>query len=275
MTNLIIFPSSYNKVNETDSDYEFEKEVALGYGFSVCNFNYDEFVNGSKLKLSDRFDSNCTAIYRGWMLSPSDYLRFYNELLSYNIILLTSYDEYYNTHCFVNSYDKIAKYTPETIWFIDDINWNLVRKSFDKFIVKDFVKSVKGFDFPEYLDSSLSDNALNWFIDKFKDLRGELFTGGIILKEYVKLDKRHEFRAFYMKGEVAFIYDSVGHSDAPDLVNDLANKLCNLDSHFYTIDFAKLENGDYIVVEIGDGQVSGVPFDEIADKLYSNLKERL
>lgn len=275
MVNLIIYPSSYNKLSETDSDYEFEKEVALKYGFSVCNFNYDEFISGLKLKLSERFSDSCVAIYRGWMLRPNDYLRFYNELLSYNITLLTSYDEYYNTHCFVNSYNKISEYTPKTIWFTGDIDWNIVRNNFDKFIVKDFVKSLKGFDFPEYLNSSLSDNALNWFIDKFKDLRCNLFTGGIVLKEYVELDKMNEFRAFYINGKVAFIYDSLGYSDVPDEVNDLANKLCILDSDFYTIDFARLKSGNYIAIEIGDGQVSGIPSDRMSDKLYSSIKELL
>ena len=45
-----------------------------------------------------------------------------------------------------------------------------------------------------------------------------------------------------------------------------------IDSPFYTIDFALTNKGDYIVIEIGDGQVSGIPGVKEASELYNFIK---
>lgn len=285
MKPIIIYPSVFNNINKVDPDYQFELEVAEELNFQVAMFNHDNFISfGDKVKLNITKDTFLTkktqpAIYRGWMLKPEDYIEFYSSLKTdYNIVLINSPKEYEATHCFINSYNRLEKYTPKTIWFPDEesIDWGLVRKIFDKFIVKDYVKSVKGFDFPEYLESSKSNQELNDYIDRFKKLRGDLYTGGIALKQYVELDKSdnhtHEFRAFYINGKARLMYANSNNED--DLIPcHSANQydLECLHSSFYTIDFARLITGEYIVVETGDGQVSGIPSKEIAYKLYEQL----
>jgi hypothetical protein len=44
----------------------------------------------------------------------------------------------------------------------------------------------------------------------------------------------------------------------PELPKELAEKYKNLDSPFYTVDFAETSNDEWKVVEAGDGQVSGL-----------------
>lgn len=282
MKPIIIYPCDFSSINKIDLDYEFERNVAKECGLLTYFFNYDEFVSlGKSLKLNF-YASNIKlkAIYRGWMLNSKDYKRFYNELLEkYNIELFTTPSEYENTHYFVNSYERISKYTPKTIWFEEgkEIDWNIVRESFDKFIVKDFVKSVKGFNFPEFLDSSLSDEELNSYIFKFKEIRGDLYSGGIVLKEFIDLNKignhTHEFRAFYINGKFSFMYaNSNNEKDFIPNYKALEKQFSLIDSPFYTIDFALTNKGDYIVIEIGDGQVSGIPSVKEAKELYNFIK---
>lgn len=40
---------------------------------------------------------------------------------------------------------------------------------------------------------------------------------------------------------------------------ELIHKYSNLPSKFYTVDYAELENGEWIILETGDGGVSGIP----------------
>lgn len=280
MKPVIIYPCEFGNINKIDEDYKFEQEIAIEQCFETILFNYDDFVFGNKLKVTSN-GNNKPAIYRGWMLKPIDYKRFYNELLAIGYKLINSPEEYENTHYFVKSYELLQGLTPKTLWYEEgqQINWNEVRQNFDKFIVKDYVKSVKGFDFPEYLESSMTDEELNNYIDKFKQLRGNLYTGGIVLKQYVELDKKkghtHEFRAFYTKGKQIIVYANSGNKEDKIPYETIQlypiKLLLSSKSNFYTVDFARLSNGEYTVIEIGDGQVSGIPSKKEAIALYNGF----
>lgn len=287
MKPIILYPCEYGNINKIDEDYKFEQEIAQEHNFITYLFNYDDFIYGAKLKLNcGRLDTKNTikVIYRGWMMNIEQYTRFYNELLKQSLELINTPEEYKNTHYFVNSYNKLYnklnKITPKTIWFEKDtsIDWNKVRNELgDKFIVKDYVKSVKGFDFPEYLEANMSDIELDNLINKFIQLRGELYQGGIVLKQYVELDKSkghtHEFRAFYSGNQTLCVYNNSNNKE--DYISKEITtlyKLTSLDSNFYTMDFARLENGEYTVIEIGDGQVSGLPSRKEAELLYTSLE---
>ena len=52
--------------------------------------------------------------------------------------------------------------------------------------------------------------------------------------------------------------NSLQMNTTPEPPNDLILKYTNLNSPFYTIDYAEKEDGSWIVVETGDGQVSGI-----------------
>lgn len=285
---LVIYPSKYNSINCIDEDYSIEEKYAKKHNLMTSYFNFDDFTTfNKKLKVSieEAFTEPVLAVYRGWMMSVEDYTRFYNELKAlYNIELITTPEQYENTHYFIKSYDKIKEHTPKTIWFSDNetIDWDKVRHELgEKFIVKDYVKSVKGFDFPEYLESNMSNEELDNYINKFREIRGNLFAGGIVLKQYVELDIKnghtHEFRAFYNENFVMILYhNSCNTEDIIQMEQTFEWKadLTCIDSPFYTVDFARLDNGDIIVIEIGDGQVSGVP-DNMVEYLYIAISHKL
>ena len=100
-------------------------------------------------------------------------------------------------------------------------------------------------------------------VEEFAWLRGDLFTGGIVCKEYVDLARygsaTNEWRAFYLGGGLLNV---CRNSDQPTIAakppEGLVSACSNLGSPYYTVDFAECIDGSWTVVETGDGQVSGL-----------------
>ena len=273
----ILFPCAFNNLLKADDDYEYERKIAEECNHHTLLFNYDDYIlMNKKLIVTESFNKPIKAIYRGWMMKPEIYNKFYNDLLNLNIQLINNPQEYENVHCFNHSYELLKDYTPKSIFFDKDekIDFNLVKENFSHWIMKDYVKSVKGFDFPTSFNSNISNDELENYVKKFIELRDNLYTGGICLKEYVDLkweNITHEFRAFYYNGILKVIYhNSENYEDI--LPIDFATKMPKLNSNFYTIDFALLKNEDIIVIETGDGQVSGIENKESIKTLYEKLK---
>lgn len=283
MKKVIIYPSEYGKSRKVDSEYEFEKAITDKFGVDTALINYDEFTcMGEKVKLTfltDVTEELVEGIYRGWMLKPEQYETLYRECEKQGIKLINNPEEYKNAHWFNRAYEKISEYTPKIAVFSDKdtIDWNEVRQYFSsKFMIKDYVKSVKEWDYPEYLDFTYTDKELDTLVEKFKELRGDLYTGGIILKEYVSLKKTngktHEFRGFYYKGSLITLYhNSENYEDSLTPIKEFAESMPKLDSNFYTMDFAITEDNRIIIIECGDGQVSGLPTIEEAEALHEQL----
>jgi len=58
-------------------------------------------------------------------------------------------------------------------------------------------------------------------------------------------------------------------------MTDFINIAKTIDSNFFTMDVAKKENGNWIIMELGDGQVAGLPENASANYYYNKLKEAL
>ncbi len=48
-----------------------------------------------------------------------------------------------------------------------------------------------------------------------------------------------------------------------------------IESNFFTMDIAKKKSGEWIIIELGDGQVAGLPDNSNKLEFYSNLKRTL
>lgn len=276
---IILFPCQFGNINQVDEDYQKEYNSAIKNGFEVLLFNFDDFtLTNSKLKLNKNLNlkEKVTILYRGWMLKFKDYERLYNSLLTLNMQLINNPIEYRNCHEFPYSYNNLKDYTPKCIYYKKDekIDWGFVKKNFSKFLIKDFVKSVKGFDFPIYFDDNYSNEQLDEFVKKFIQIRDNMYTGGIVIKEFMELDKTnditHEFRGFYLNKQLFILYQN-SKNDNDFLPYQLAQQVPLLDSNFYTIDFAILKGDIQIVIETGDGQVSGISNENMIDMFYKNL----
>ena len=278
----ILFPSDYFDVKKVEPDYQEEYDaVSLLPIYEPIFFNYDEFVSGSEVKLYPKDAATGLCIYRGWMLTPVQYKELYDSLLAKGITLINSPEQYNACHLFSNVYDSIEQFTPKCLFFAQGtvIDWALVNKTFKRFMVKDYVKSVKGSDFPAYFETPVDPAEMDRRINEFIELRGDLFTGGIALKEFVELKKygntTNEHRVFYIYGNKLSIgqnsdqLEGCGHG--PDIVPGIGA----LKSNYYTVDFAELLDGTSIVIETGDGQVSGLPPGQDMFMYYYALSKRI
>ena len=275
----LLFPSSFFDRNQVDEDLKTEYNAALQTKeFDILLFDYDAWFNNRKLKLSSIPEKETSVIYRGWMMTPEHYSAFYQQLRKQNISLVTTPEMYEEFHLFPHIYPKIKEDTPRilTVPLYQRIHIQDVLKTFSKFIVKDFVKSVKDSRFPKYFDTSFDQAQFDQYMKDFYQYRGDLLTKGICIKEYVDLKRyekhTNEVRVFYFDQNIISVCqnsDQPENSPMPPV--ELIQKYQFLDSRFYTIDYAELKDGSWIIIETGDGSVSGIPPKQDPEEFYISL----
>ncbi len=266
MVDFILFPSSFFSVTKVDEDLQKEYDAVLATGlFEVALFGYDKWFNEDKLVIRNVPEEERSAVYRGWMMKPEQYGRFYNLLLERNIRLVTGPEQYRLMHIFPNVYEYVKEDTAkmELYPLHTQIDVEKLKRSFDRFMVKDHVKSVKGTEFPRYFDQNITQEEFDRWMEVFYKYRGGLLTGGICIKEFLDLKhygvQTNEYRVFYINHEIATVCRNSGQgNDTAELPKELIAKYRNLDSPYYTVDFAELEDGTWRIVEAGDGEVSGL-----------------
>ena len=122
----------------------------------------------------------------------------------------------------------------------------------------------------------------------FIERQGTELVGGLVMREFIELKslgehpKSHtpifeEYRVFYLNNVLLMIInywteEKITLSPKDKKLIQLAGK--QISSNFCTIDFARKANGQLIIMEMGDGQVSGLQdYDE--DAFYELLWENL
>jgi hypothetical protein len=190
-----------------------------------------------------------TVVYRGWMLNTEDYNTMRTLVEMRGGKLLTSVGQYLNTHHIPNWYPILREFTPET--FIIDNMWlnhgcdvvaELKKLGWEKFFLKDFVKSLKT------STGSLIDHAEDApkVLELMEKYRGTI-EGGLCVRKY-EPGLHDEKRCFVINHEPRWM----GVEEASFLY-----KIADLiDSPFFSVDYAYDANDQLRVVEIGDGQVS-------------------
>ncbi len=277
--NVVLFPSDYFDSNSVDSDLQAEYEAVKENGMlTPVLFNYEAWFEHGKLVLSDSVESVTGAVYRGWMMKPEQYEQFYEALRKEKIYLVTHPDEYRALHMFPNVYERLREDSARILLFPlhAPIDISLVRKFFPRFMVKDYVKSVKGTEFPKFFDESTTQEEFDRWMEVFYKYRGDLLTGGICIKEYLNLKrydgKTNEYRTFYADGIGITLEPNSGQGDfTPRPPRALLEKYRSLGSPFYTVDYAELADGSWKVIETGDGSVSGLSDRQDAKVFYRAL----
>ena len=287
-----LFCENVLKPNTVDEAFAGEYENAINNGFDVLLYNFEEKSLRKNIKNNEIEE----IIYRGWMLNLCEYEELYKILLSKNYRLINTPTEYRNCHYLPDSLMYIENYTPKTIYKKienkEDIN-NLLdmTRIFNgkAVVIKDYVKSEKHYwDTACFVENSDDKNKLNETIINLMDLRDECFNEGIVIREYIELNKlvnhskslmplSEEYRLFFYKNELLcfFNYWEEGeyNTEKPN-INDFVQISKFIESNFFTMDIAKDKNGKFIIIELGDGQVAGIPENEDKDILYKKIKEK-
>lgn len=236
-----------------------------------------------------------TAIYRGWMLSARHYSALYDALLSRGIRLLNTADQYRFTHHLPQSLKLIEAHTPRTLWMETDgknLSYDAIMQLLIPFagqplVLKDFVKSAKHYWYQACYISSASDaTAVRNTVDHFLMIRGDGLEGGLVFREFIdfkplaehpssRMPLTKEYRLFFLKGVLIatlryWDIDGYIETDMPpvDLFSDIAKQVR---SHFFTMDIAQRSDGKWMIIELGDGQVAGLPTTSDVDAFYRAL----
>jgi hypothetical protein len=146
--------------------------------------------------------------------------------------------------------------------------------------VKDFVKSRKH-EWEEacFIPSGADRQTVERVVRRFLELQGDDLNEGLVFREFVEFEPltRHslsgmplskEFRVFVFDGAPVFTAeyweegDYAGVSPAVEHFLDLAR---SIPSRFFTMEIAQRVDGEWMIVELGDGQVAGLQ--ENADAL--------
>lgn len=83
----------------------------------------------------------------------------------------------------------------------------------------------------------------------------------------------NEYRLFFLDGKLINMsnYWAEGnYTDLPDTIN-FEKVAKDIDSNFFSMDIAKTVNGDWIIIELGDGQVAGCPENCDIEQFYKQL----
>lgn len=271
----------------THAGLEFE---LLDYGAIADGNNAARAVRD--IQVHDRIE---TAVYRGWMLNTVQYAALYDALLSRGIKLINNARQYRYTHHLPESISLIKAHTPRTVWMetdghdlpYDAIMQLLIPFTGQSLILKDFVKSAKHYWYQACYISSASDAlAVKNTIDYFLKIRGADFEGGLVFREFLEFTPLadhprsqmpliKEFRLIFLDGrliDTLRYWDIEGYEDddlpPTDLFADVARKI---KSRFFTLDVAQLRDGEWMIIEPGDGQVAGLPKSANPDKIYRAL----
>jgi len=271
-----LFCSDFFDKTQPDSDYAEEYFYVKKLGIPTYLFCLETFLENNKLRIAPTA-SPVTLIYRGWMVTCEQYDTLYNLLLDKGFSLINTPEQYRQCHQLPSWYGLLADNTAKSVWtqgVPSERDVIQLLKSFDHkpLIVKDYVKSRKhewgeACFIPNASDTGRAVQVVNTFLERQKDD----LAGGIVLREYLSLkmlgvhEKSHmpiakEVRVFCIQHK-PFAYIQYWSGDECRAISEyqsLIDTCRNLDSNFYTIDLAQQENGNWIVIEAGDGQVSGL-----------------
>lgn len=293
----IIFCDSGFSRKEVDYMYAEEYKAAKSASLDIALINFEDLRKGemvSALKRINECPETEAAIYRGWMLKPAEYARFYAALLQRNIQLINTPVEYKYAHYLPENYETIRDFTPRTTFqkLEGDFDFNDFRQLLKVFgdrpvIVKDYVKSQKHYwEEACFIPRASDDKTVEAVIKRFLDLQGPELNEGLVFREFIELEElathaqsgmplTKEFRLFIKEGKImdAFHYwDEGDYQGLQPEIMTFQDLIPKIKSNFFTMDIAKRKDGEWMIVELGDGQVAGLPENADKEKFYQNLK---
>ncbi|WP_051249490.1 ATP-grasp domain-containing protein [Inquilinus limosus] len=231
------------------------------------------------------------AVYRGWMMSAEAYGRLFTALSKCGVRLLNTPEEYAACHHLPTAHAFVGRWMPQTTWVDrerigDDAALSRALASFGNAAatVKDWVKSQaagywsKACFIPDAADRA----AVRRVIGRFVELQGDSLTGGLVFRRYVPLavatdGAAEEWRCFALDGRILgcwprFTASTTAEAPPPQLLKAIARAL---PSRFATVDNTRRLDDGWLLVETGDGQVSGIPAGGAAETVLTSVAAAL
>ncbi|MEK8016009.1 MAG: ATP-grasp domain-containing protein, partial [Candidatus Parabeggiatoa sp.] len=279
----IIFCADPLSSKSVDSDYVHEAKAAATCSLSYSLISYealvsDNDINGALTRMTKTMPFR-PALYRGWMMTPEKYTVLYHALEHYGIKLINTPTQYQHCHHLPENYPIIQALTPKTVWIKNDADFSIgaIMKALEPFgtrpvILKDYVKSQKHYWHEAcFIPSADNEKAVSNVVQRFFELQQP--EGGLVFREYLALESigKHaksgmplslEYRIFFLNHKPIAVYPYWDDAEYPLMAPPLETFIemaQHVDSLFFTMDVAKSKELGWVIVELGDGQVAGLP----------------
>jgi hypothetical protein len=282
-------------------DTAFQTEVAaakaLDLAFDVISYESLIAHKNDSFETLPVLRKNEICILRGWMLTPAQYSSLFTALERHQRILVNTPDAYRHCHYLPENYDIIQNHTAFTVFLpVDSVGFH-IDQVFDTvrtfgsapIVLKDYVKSQKHEWLTACFIPNASDNTnVQQVVNRFLELQGSDLNEGLCFRAFLDFEQvghhaqsgvplMREFRQFYFDGQLIarFPYWDQGSygSDVPDpsLFLSVATRI---KSRFFSMDIARLKSGHWKIIELGDGQVTGLPENAHRLDFFKALKDR-
>jgi hypothetical protein len=216
------------------------------------------------------------------MLRSHRYAAFAAALAGRNVVLATGPEQYRRAHELPGWYRALADVTPPTVWTVGDDRDDFVRACGDlgrgPAVLRDYTKSMKHYwHEAAFIPNTADTDAALAVADRFRQLRGDDFTGGFVLRRFEEFVSA-EVRTWWVDGVCRLVgaHPDTPH-DVPAAEVDLtavAPLVAALRLPFVTVDLARRVDGAWRVIELGDGQVSDRPATISAEDLVAAATHR-
>ncbi|GAA1528275.1 ATP-grasp domain-containing protein [Streptomyces albidochromogenes] len=221
--------------------------------------------------------------YRGWMVPVVRYADLARGLRARGCDLLTPAPDFGRAHELPGWYDVFADLTPRSVWraarpgeppSAPELAALTAPLGPGAAVVKDFVKSRKHeWDEACFVPAHADTQRLSAVVRRFFALQEDSLAGGLVVREYEPFVPGGEARVWWVDGEPVLTTahpDSPADLPAPGLAS-VRPAVRALGCRWVTTDLALREDGVWRVVEVGDGQVSGLPAGADPSALFEAL----
>lgn len=281
----ILFCADPLHPTQPDAMYAAEVAAAEAAGLSYHLINFERLVQ-EKRPLAAVADvpsdgAPDSAIFRGWIMRPENYEALYEALQHKGLTLINSPAAYKHCHYLPENYPLIEPYTAKSVWLPYDAttSFSTIMAQIAPFgnvplVLKDYVKSRKD-EWREacYIPSATSRAEVERVVLNFLGLQGAELNEGLVFREFLPFRRaagsrdEHmppiaEYRCFIKEGTILATvpqWDATEYEAIHPLSEPLAALIPQIQSQFFTMDIAQHENGQWFIVELGDGQVAGLP----------------
>ncbi len=277
---MVLVPADVLRPRRPDAHFEAEVVAARDAGLEVAVIDHDALARGGAPGMAvARVPAGGDAVYRGWMLRPEQYAAMAEALSARGVLLRTDAVQYRRAHELPGWCADVAAVTPESVWTVGD-----GRAAFEQArlalqagpaVLRDYTKSMKHYWHEAAFIPDLADANAAWRVAaRFRELRADDFVGGFVLRRFESFTGA-EVRTWWVNGACRLV---TAHPDTPndhppgDLdLTGIAPLIKRLNLPFVTVDLALRADGQWRVVEIGDGQVSDYPTTAPASALITAL----
>lgn len=297
----LLFPADPFDGRAADEVWQPEVNAAGEAGMPVSLLDYEAlFQDGSAARAVRHVAPGAgeePAVLRGWMVRAEEYGRLYAALEARGLRLINTPSAYVHCHHLPASYEVIRPCTPRTVWLPVSTLPSLAEMAelLQPFgeravVLKDYVKSRKH-EWAEacFIPSAADTAAVERVVRRFLELQGADLAGGLVFREFVEFEPlgvhpqsgmplTREYRVFFLDGvplATAPYWEAAGYGDAAPPVEQFAEVARRVRSRFFTMDLARGVDGKWWIVELGDGQVAGLPQALDPAAFYAALRQRL